>query len=109
MLFPQFVEGVTLKPRFMVSAWLRRDLADAIMSELRRKSRASGALERASQKSGCRFFAQRARQTFGIDRVVCLSAIPPERNAIQDAASAAAAWRHEPEPASLWKRRAMSL
>jgi hypothetical protein len=59
MLFPQFVEGVTLKPRFMVSAWLRRDVEDAIMSQLRRKSRASGALERGSGKSGCRCFAQR--------------------------------------------------
>ncbi|MBI1980207.1 MAG: hypothetical protein HYS63_01290 [Methylocystis sp.] len=39
MLFPQFVEGVTLMPRIMVSAWLSRDDADAIMSKLRHKSR----------------------------------------------------------------------
>ena len=31
MVVPQFVEGVTLKPRFMVSAWLSHGAASAIM------------------------------------------------------------------------------
>jgi hypothetical protein len=43
MLFLQNVEGVTLKPRFMVSAWLRDGVAGAIMSKMRRDWRASAA------------------------------------------------------------------
>jgi hypothetical protein len=46
MLICQFVEGVTLKPRFMVSASLRAAAATVIMSKLRRESRAPAAANR---------------------------------------------------------------
>jgi hypothetical protein len=53
MVVPQFVEGVTLKPRFMVSAWLSHGAASAIMSKLRRESRPIAAPCARRRCNGC--------------------------------------------------------
>ncbi|QGM93181.1 hypothetical protein F7D13_03645 [Methylocystis rosea] len=80
MLSPQFVEGVTLKPRFMVSAWLRSGAANVIMSKLRQESRAytayvigAAACAKADAKKLTDFFDENLLQHFYLERFLSIT------------------------------------
>jgi hypothetical protein len=101
MVVPQFVEGVTLKPRFMVSAWLSHGAASAIMSKLRRESRPIAAPCARRRCNGCARARARPDHMESSDLDALKFKIVWSRFSAKKSVNFFENRRYEPEPVSL--------